>query len=117
MLCASGFERTYHCDHKIHCLKNATVDRKSVIKTSAEENYPVVSIPSHFPDKDAKNLELEKSTSATPGATIASIPVDCCFESKNNFVSVPVSDDEMSRQVQAATKAQAVFRGYSVIFP
>ncbi|KAH6801749.1 hypothetical protein C2S51_033195 [Perilla frutescens var. frutescens] len=97
---------------KFTVLKNATPDRKNSTKTSADENSPVTSKPCHFTERNVKNMELEENASGNPGAAIASVPVNRCFESKTNFVSVPISDEEMRRQAQAATKAQAVFRGY-----
>ncbi|KAL8528312.1 hypothetical protein ACS0TY_005935 [Phlomoides rotata] len=91
--------------------KNASLDRKASVKPPVVAN-PVISNPVQLTDKVAENLELEKGTSGTPGGTIASLPVDQGLESQSNFVPVPVSDDEMRRQHQAATKVQAVFRGY-----
>ncbi|KAK6153015.1 hypothetical protein DH2020_012654 [Rehmannia glutinosa] len=92
-------------------VQNATPDKKAVAKTPAEDldgNSPVQSDPSQFTDKGAENMELEKSTSGA----IDSSTVDQGLEPQSNFVSVPLSDDEMRRHSQAATKAQAVFRGY-----
>lgn len=100
-------------------MQNATPDRNATAKTPAEDlagNFPVISNPCQFTDKGAENMELEKGTSGTSGGSIALSPVDHGLESQSNFVSVPVSVDEMRRQGQAATKAQAVFRGYLVIF-
>ncbi|KAI3462948.1 hypothetical protein Pfo_019611 [Paulownia fortunei] len=100
---------------KSNLSKNATPDKKAAAKTPAEDldgNSPVITDPRQFTDKSAENMELEKGTSGTPCGIIASSTVNQGLESQSNFVSVPVSDAEMRRQGQAATKAQAVFRGY-----
>lgn len=94
-------------------MQNATLDRKAAAKAPVEDLAdPVISNPVQLTDKGAETVGLEKGTSGTPGGNIA---VDQGLESQSNFVPVPVSDDEMRRQHQAATKVQAVFRGYLVI--
>lgn len=67
-------------------------------------NSPAISA-----DKGAENMELDKGTSGSPSRTVTSLDL------QSNFVSVPMSDDEMRIRDQAATKAQAVFRGFLVI--
>ncbi|KAI3452331.1 hypothetical protein Pfo_008996 [Paulownia fortunei] len=95
--------------------KNVTPDKKTSVKTPVEDlarNSPVISDPFQLTERGAENLELEKGTSGSPCDTIALSPVNQGVDSQNNNVSVPVSDAEMRRQEQAATKAQAAFRGY-----
>lgn len=97
-------------------VQNDTVYRKAATKPPVEDlANPIISNPIQLTDNGAQNLELEKGTSGTPGGTTASLPVDQGLVSQSNFVPVPVSDDEMRRQHQSATKVQAVFRGYLVI--
>ncbi|KAL0461639.1 UNVERIFIED_CONTAM: protein IQ-DOMAIN 31 [Sesamum latifolium] len=84
-------------------------------KTPAEDlggSSPVISDPCQVTDKGPENVELEKGTSGIASSTVASLPVNQDLESHSNFVPVQVSDAEMQRQGQAATKVQAAFRGY-----
>ncbi|PIN19674.1 hypothetical protein CDL12_07651 [Handroanthus impetiginosus] len=93
--------------------KNATPGKKAAGKTSAEhlaENTPIVSDPYRPADKGVGNTEFEKATSGVPHDSIVS--ANHSSESESTFVPVPVDDAEMRRRVEAATKAQAAFRGY-----
>ncbi|KAK4409880.1 protein IQ-DOMAIN 31 [Sesamum angolense] len=96
-------------------MQNVTFDKKAAAKTPAEDlggNSPVISDPCQVTDKGPENVELEKGTSGIESSTVASLPVNQDLESHSKFVPVQVSDAEMQRQGQAATKAQAAFRGY-----
>ncbi|KAK4426190.1 protein IQ-DOMAIN 31 [Sesamum alatum] len=100
---------------KSNLSKNVTPDKKAAAKTPADDlggNSPVISDPCQVTDKGPENVELEKGTSGIPSGAIASLPVNQDSESHSNFVPVQVSDAEMQRQCEAATKAQAAFRGY-----
>ncbi|KAL3813361.1 hypothetical protein ACJIZ3_014629 [Penstemon smallii] len=82
--------------------KNVVPDKKSAVTKTLEDPAgisPVISDPSQF----AENIVIEKGTSDLPCAN---------NDSQSNTVSVPLSDVEIQRQEQAATKAQASFRGY-----
>lgn len=98
-------------------MKNVTPDKKTAAKTAVEDlarNSSVISDPCQLTERGAENLELEKGTSGSPSDTIAIAHVNQGVDSQSNNELVPVSDAEMRRQEQAATKAQAVFRGYLV---
>ncbi|XP_051140449.1 protein IQ-DOMAIN 31-like [Andrographis paniculata] len=90
---------------------------KSASKTPAAApdqsgNAPVISDP----ERGVENLEIEKGSSALiSDATALSLslsPGDQTVVSPSNNMSAPVSDAEARRQEQAATVAQAAFRGY-----
>ncbi|KAL0395651.1 UNVERIFIED_CONTAM: protein IQ-DOMAIN 31 [Sesamum calycinum] len=96
-------------------MQNVTSDKKAAAKTPAEDlggNSPVISDPCQVTDKGPENVELEKGTSGIESSTVASLPLNQDLELHSKFVPVQVSDAEMQRQGQAATKAQAAFRGY-----
>ncbi|KAL3833239.1 hypothetical protein ACJIZ3_007975 [Penstemon smallii] len=91
---------------KSNLSKNVTPDKESAAKTPVEDpagNSPVISYPSRITDRDAENIELEKGKSDIPYLGV---------DSQSNNGSVPLSDAEIQSQEQAATKAQAAFRGY-----
>ncbi|EYU34101.1 hypothetical protein ABFS82_08G020900 [Erythranthe guttata] len=93
--------------------KNVTPDKRTGQKTPAEDlpgNSPVISDPHprQITERDMENLELEKATSGSPCDAIALSPVNL----QNSNSAVAVSDAEMTKQEEAATKAQAAFRGY-----
>ncbi|KAL0381067.1 UNVERIFIED_CONTAM: protein IQ-DOMAIN 31 [Sesamum angustifolium] len=100
---------------KSNLSKNVTSDKKAAAKTPAEDlggNSPVISDPCQVLNKGPENVELEKGTSGIESSTVASLPLNQDLESHSKFVPVQVSDAEMQRQGQAATKAQAAYRGY-----
>lgn len=93
--------------------KNVTPDKKTAVKTPVEDTARDSSfIPDQVTERGAEILELEKGTSGSQcdGGGVAY--VDQGIDSPNNNELVPVSDEERRRQEQAATKAQASFRGY-----
>ncbi|KAG8366830.1 hypothetical protein BUALT_Bualt16G0008700 [Buddleja alternifolia] len=94
---------------------NVTTNEKAAAKTPGEDlvgNSPFISDPSQLADRGAENMELEKGTSGNSCGTNALFPVNQGAKSESNYVSVTIDDAEMRRQDQAATKAQAAFRGY-----
>ncbi|KAL3640158.1 hypothetical protein CASFOL_015126 [Castilleja foliolosa] len=82
--------------------KNVTPDKKA----ATEDNSPVISDPHQLVQNGADNIELEKGTS------VNSSTVNRDLEPQSKSVLVPLSDDEMRKQCEIITKAQAVFRGY-----
>ncbi|KAG8384722.1 hypothetical protein BUALT_Bualt04G0147800 [Buddleja alternifolia] len=96
---------------KSNLSKNVTPDKKTAVKTVVDDlagNSPVISDPCQFTDRDTESLELEKGASDS----IASLSLDPNVDSQSNLTSIPISDAERRRLEQAATKAQAAFRGY-----
>lgn len=100
-------------------MKNVTPDKKTAEKTPVDDlpgNSPVISDPSQLTERGVDTLELEKETFGSPCDAIALSPVNLSVDSQNNNSTVAVSDAEMKKQDDAATKAQAAFRGYLVNF-
>ncbi|KAK6155115.1 hypothetical protein DH2020_009363 [Rehmannia glutinosa] len=103
------------CLQLLLCMKNVTPDKKTAVKTPVEDlppNTTVISDSYQLTERGVETLELEKGTSGSPCDTLALSPVNQCVDSQSNNVLIPVVDAEMERQEQAATKTQAVFRGY-----
>ncbi|KAL8484491.1 hypothetical protein ACS0TY_026974 [Phlomoides rotata] len=63
-------------------------------------------------ERGTESLELENGIFASQCDAIVVAYVDQGVDSQSDDALVPVSDDEMRRQYQVATKTQAVFRGY-----
>ncbi|KAG8366831.1 hypothetical protein BUALT_Bualt16G0008800 [Buddleja alternifolia] len=100
---------------KSNLSKNVTTNVNAAAKTPEEDlvgNSPFISDPCQFTDIGAENMELEKGTSGNSCGTDALFSVNQGVESESKFVPVTIDDAEMRRQDQAATKAQAAFRGY-----
>lgn len=98
-------------------MKNGTPDKKSVGKTPHEDPARDSSfIPDQLAERGVENLELEQGLSGSQGGAVGVGYVDQGIDSPKNEELAPVSDEEMRRQEEAATKTQAVFRGYLVKF-
>ncbi|KAH6774506.1 hypothetical protein C2S51_012910 [Perilla frutescens var. frutescens] len=93
--------------------KNVTPDKKTAVKTPVEDPARDSSfIPDQLTERGAEILELEKGTSGSQCDAAGVAYVDQGIDSPNNNELFPVSDEERRRQEEAATKAQASFRGY-----
>ncbi|XP_042021288.1 protein IQ-DOMAIN 31-like [Salvia splendens] len=93
--------------------KNGTPDKKGALKSPVEDPARDSSfIPDQLTERGVEKLELEKGTSASQCDAAGVAYVDQGIDSPKNDELAPVSDEEAKRQEQAATKTQAVFRGY-----
>lgn len=100
-------------------MKNVTTDKKNGAKTPIEDlarDSSVISDPFQLTERGTESMELENGISGSQCDAIAVAHVDQGVDSQSNDELVPVSDDEMRKQDQAATKTQAAFRGYLVTF-
>ncbi|KAL0332047.1 UNVERIFIED_CONTAM: protein IQ-DOMAIN 31 [Sesamum calycinum] len=98
---------------KSNLSRNVVPDKKTSPKTPLEDQAgksPVISDPCQLTESGVETLQVEKGTS--PCDSITSSPVHQGADSRSNDAFPPVDDAEMRRQDQAATKAQAAFRGY-----
>ncbi|KAL0450579.1 UNVERIFIED_CONTAM: protein IQ-DOMAIN 31 [Sesamum latifolium] len=94
-------------------MKNVVPDKRTSPKTPLEDQAgksPVISDSCQLTESAVETLQVEKGTS--PCDSITSSPVHQGVDSQSNDAFPPVDDAEMRRQDQAATKAQAAFRGY-----
>lgn len=99
------------------CLKNVTPDKKSGVKAPNEDPARDSSfIPDQLTERGVESLELEKGLSGSQCDAVGVAYVDQGLDSPTNEELAPVSDEEKRRQEEAATKTQAVFRGYLVKF-
>lgn len=89
--------------------KNVTPNKKTPVEDPARDSS---FIPDQLTERGAENLELEKGTSGSQCDAVGVAYVDQGIDSPKHSDLVPVSDDERRRQEQAATQAQAAFRGY-----
>ncbi|KAL0377523.1 UNVERIFIED_CONTAM: protein IQ-DOMAIN 31 [Sesamum radiatum] len=88
-------------------------DKKTSPVTPLEDQAgksPVISDSCQLTESGVETLQVEKGTS--PCDSITSSPVHQGVDSQSNDAFPPVDDAAMRRQDQAATKAQAAFRGY-----
>ncbi|KAL8471541.1 hypothetical protein ACS0TY_028976 [Phlomoides rotata] len=95
--------------------KNVTTDKKNGEKTPIEDlarDSSVISDPCQMTERGAESLELENGISRSQCDAISVAHVGQGVDSQSDDALVPVSDDEMRRQYEAAMKTQAVFRGY-----
>ncbi|KAL1538672.1 protein IQ-DOMAIN 31-like [Salvia divinorum] len=93
--------------------KNGTPDKKGALKSPVEDPARDSSfIPDQLTERGVEKLDLEKGTSASQCDAVGVAYVDQGIDSPKNDELAPVSDEEAKRQEQAATKTQAVFRGY-----
>ncbi|XP_042024067.1 protein IQ-DOMAIN 31-like [Salvia splendens] len=93
--------------------KNGTPNKKGALKSPVEDPARDSSfIPDQLTERGVEKLELEKGTSASQCGAVGVAYVDQGIDSPKNDELAPVSDEEAKRQEQAATKTQAVFRGY-----
>lgn len=95
------------------CVKNVTSNKKTPAEDPARDSS---FISDQLTERGAENLELEKGTSGSQCDAVAVAYVDQGIDSPNDNDLVPVSDDKRRKQEQAATQAQAAFRGYLVSF-
>lgn len=94
-------------------MKNVTPNKRTAVEDPARDSS---FIPDQLTERGAENLELEKGTSGSQFDAVGVAYVDQGIDSPKNNDLVLVSDDEKRRQEQAATQAQAAFRGYLVRF-
>lgn len=95
--------------------KHVTPDKKTPVKSPLEDqaaNPPVISEPVQFSERGTDSFELEKESSGSPCDGTALALGNQGNDSLSFVPSDQVTDAEMIRQEQAATKAQAAFRGY-----
>ncbi|KAK4417684.1 protein IQ-DOMAIN 31 [Sesamum alatum] len=98
---------------KSNLSRNVAADQKTSPKTPVEDQAgksPVISDTCQLTERGVETLQVEKGTS--PCDSVGSSPVHQGVDSQSNDAFPPVDDAEMRRQEQAATKAQAAFRGY-----
>ncbi|XP_042008764.1 protein IQ-DOMAIN 31-like isoform X2 [Salvia splendens] len=98
---------------KSNYYKNVTPNKKAVVKTPVEDPVRDSSFISYqFTKSGVENLELDKGTSGSRCDAVDAACEDQGIDSPKRYEFAPVSDEDMRRQEQAATKTQAVFRGY-----
>ncbi|XP_031108330.1 protein IQ-DOMAIN 31-like isoform X1 [Ipomoea triloba] len=97
--------------------KDAATDKSTAKKVPVSD---LVEDPPVIPDSSSHNInrgeektELDKgTTTGLPGDSVVLSSVAQGVDSQLTLGTVSVDDAELQRQEQAATKAQAVFRGY-----
>lgn len=101
-------------------VKDAATDKSTAKKVPVSdlvEDPPVIpDSSSHNIDRGEEKTELDKgTTTGLPGDSVVLSSVAQGVDSQLTLGTVSVDDAELQRQDKAATKAQAVFRGYLVI--
>lgn len=104
------------------CMKDVTIERKASLAAKAPssdlaENPSVVFDPTpQTTDKGRDQTEIERGVANLPSSEVTLLSGVQGADGQGTIVLNSADSDELNRQQQAATKVQAAFRGYLVIF-
>lgn len=103
-------------------MKDVNIERKASLAAKAPSsdfavNPPVVLDPAlQTTNTSGDNMEFENGVENLPSSKVTLLPGTQGGDGHGATILNSADSDELNRQQQAATKAQAAFRGYLVIF-